>query len=150
MAQTITITETNPAITISTTSDAITVTQVVQTITQSTDVVEVGTSDHTALSNIGTRTHAQIDTDIDTLQAGGSSLPAAGTTGQVLKKIDGTDYNVEWAEDIDTDTGSITYSQATQPGSTVEGDMWFKTITGQLLTYSEGSWKSMTLDGENF
>lgn len=27
----------------------------------------------------------------------GAGVPAGGTTGQVLKKIDGTDYNTEWA-----------------------------------------------------
>ena len=30
----------------------------------------------------------------------GRILPAGGTTGQVLRKIDGTDYSVEWAEPV--------------------------------------------------
>lgn len=35
-----------------------------------------------------------------------SSLPSGGDTGQVLSKVDGTDYNVEWADVISADGGT--------------------------------------------
>jgi hypothetical protein len=36
---------------------------------------------------------------LDTLDAA-RQIPAGGTGGQVLKKVDGTDYNVEWDDDL--------------------------------------------------
>lgn len=36
----------------------------------------------------------------------GQGVPTGGTAGQVLKKIDGTDYNTEWADD-NTGSGSF-------------------------------------------
>jgi hypothetical protein len=35
---------------------------------------------------------------VDTSEAGDAVLPLAGTTGQVLSKVDGTDYNTEWTD----------------------------------------------------
>ena len=32
----------------------------------------------------------------------GQGVPAGGITGQVLSKIDGTDYNTQWVDDTDT------------------------------------------------
>jgi hypothetical protein len=39
----------------------------------------------------------KIDNPILLGQATGFGIPAAGTSGQVLRKIDGTDYNTQWA-----------------------------------------------------
>jgi len=75
----------------------------------------------------------------------GDGLPG-GTAGQVLKKIDNTDYNTVWASDV----GSVVYTQDSQPASAVEGDRWFNTLTGQLTTYASGAWQSNVLDGQNF
>ena len=35
---------------------------------------------------------------VDTSEAGDAVLPLAGTTGQVLSKVDGTDYNTTWTD----------------------------------------------------
>ena len=51
------------------------------------------------LDNIVTASSAPADTDVlwvDTSEAGNAVLPLAGTTGQVLSKVDGADYNTEW------------------------------------------------------
>lgn len=47
----------------------------------------------------------------------GVGIPAAGTAGQVISKVDGTDYNVEWADPVTglpngTDNNFVTYSTA--------------------------------------
>lgn len=41
--------------------------------------------------------------------AAGPGVPAGGTTGQVLKKIDGTDYNTEWGIGNAVDLVAVTY-----------------------------------------
>ena len=51
--------------------------------------------------NIITAATAPSDLDvlwIDTSEDGDAVLPLAGTTGQVLSKVDGTDYNTEWTD----------------------------------------------------
>jgi hypothetical protein len=51
--------------------------------------------------NIVTASTAPADLDvlwIDTSEDGDAVLPLAGTTGQVLSKVDGTDYNTEWTD----------------------------------------------------
>jgi len=56
----------------------------------------------------GTNVTLTVNDGADTItisaSAGGSGLPSGGSTGQVLAKIDGTDYNADWV----TPTGAIT------------------------------------------
>ncbi len=42
---------------------------------------------------------AMIDTSIDTIES--ALIPTGGTSGQVLKKVDNTDHNVEWGDAAD-------------------------------------------------
>jgi hypothetical protein len=73
------------------------------------------TTDHLLLTNIGTNSHADIDShiadstihfsdlsgfDTDGLSEGTTNIynkiPTGGTAGQLIEKVDGTDYNVQW------------------------------------------------------
>lgn len=56
--------------------------------------VITGTDAQTALDSVDDEL-AALDQDISAINA--KTLPAGGTAGQVLEKIDGTDYNVQWA-----------------------------------------------------
>ena len=59
----------------------------------------------------------------------GEGVPVGGSVGQVLKKIDGTDYNTEWSDDANTVTwidvaGDIQYNGTETPiasGDVLEG-----------------------------
>ncbi|MBT2326136.1 hypothetical protein J7E62_27790 [Variovorax paradoxus] len=65
--------------------------------------------------------------------APGIGIPTGGTTGQALVKVDGTDYNAEWA---DVGTGTVTSVAASVPAFlSVSGSP--VTTTGTLaITYS--------------
>lgn len=52
--------------------------------------------------------------------ADGIGIPAGGTADQVLSKVDGTDYNTQWA---DVGSTSVTIS-ATAPVAPEDGDLW--------------------------
>jgi len=81
--------------------------------------------------------------------ADGEGVAVGGTAGQVLAKIDGTDFNTEWITGSSGD-GSVVYVQDSQPGTTIEGDQWFSSLNGTLQTYTSTGWQSLTLDGQNF
>lgn len=68
--------------------------------------------------------------------ATGQGVPIGGTAGQVLSKIDGTDYNTEWV----TSSGYVS-----GPASAVSGNVvTFDGITGKLIQDS-----GLTLSGTN-
>lgn len=78
----------------------------------------------------------------------GEGVPAGGDAGQILAKIDGTDYNTEW---IDPPTGGTTsgfvwdgaayvldadqslYVGPSVPGAPQQGDIWFNTTNGTAV-----------------
>ena len=55
-------------------------------------------------------------------------LPVGGTAGQVLEKIDGTDYNVQWASGTTTDLASVVASRAIGDGTQAINNGSFGTI----------------------
>lgn len=46
----------------------------------------------------------------DTIPGSVSPIPAGGTTGQVLKKVDGTDYNFAWADETGGGGGATAFT----------------------------------------
>lgn len=80
-------------------------------------------------------------TPIRTFEAGdyvataNGGVPAGGTTGQVLSKVDGTDHNVEWADAGSGGSGDISGSGAAGQNAVFTGT---KTITSyDTFTYSQ-------------
>ena len=66
-----------------------------------------------------------------TLPDAEGQIPAGGTTGQFLAKINNTDYNMEW-----TDAAPPTSIGTTPPtGDLEEGQLWWKSDTGTLYIY---------------
>lgn len=76
-----------------------------ETFTDSTQDIDdgTGTYSHTFYQNRLYAWNGTCWADITSLLPG-NGIPAGGTTGQVLKKASGTDYDVEWASDSDLDT----------------------------------------------
>ena len=62
----------------------------------------------------------------------GVGVPAGGTTGQVLKKIDGTDYNTQWADE--SGGGASALNDLTDVNAPSPSD-------GQVLKYDSGTSK---------
>ena len=80
--------------------------------------------------NLGTFTVYNGDDGTDgTNGTNGVGVPAGGTTGQVLKKIDGTDYNTEWN---DESGGGGALNDLTDVNAPSPSD-------GQALVYDSGS-----------
>jgi hypothetical protein len=67
--------------------------------------------------------------------APGEGVPAGGTTGQVLSKIDGTDYNTEWVDQTGGG-GSSGYELADVPDYTTDTDY----VYVPYEHISDGSW----------
>lgn len=62
----------------------------------------------------------------------GQGVPTGGTTGQVLAKIDATNYNTQW---IPAPSGlAYTYS-STAPVSPAVGDFWVDSSSGVRYQY---------------
>lgn len=72
----------------------------------------------------------------------GEGVPSGGTAGQILEKIDGTDYNTQWA-DKPTTTGAITSSDFTMATARLLGRT--TASTGDIEEISVGS--GLTLSG---
>jgi hypothetical protein len=71
----------------------------------------------------------KIDNPILLGQSSGFGIPTAGTSGQVLTKINSTDYNTRWS-----DAKSVTYNIVESCGTTwVNLGRWTTTQTGKLL-----------------
>ena len=64
----------------------------------------------------------------------GAGVPAGGTTGQVLAKVDGTDYNTEWIVNTGGSGGASALSDLTDATIT-------SPIGGQTLLYDESTSK---------
>ena len=89
-------------------------------------------------SNGGTGTGPTGDTGAT--GATGEGVPAGGTTGQVLEKIDGTDYNTQWATPAVTDyqegTWTVVLSDAATGGNVASysGRKGSYTRVGNMVT----------------
>jgi hypothetical protein len=71
----------------------------------------------------------KIDNPVLLGQSSGFGIPTAGTSGQVLTKINSTDYNTRWS-----DAKSVTYNIVESGGATwVNLGRWTTTQTGKLL-----------------
>lgn len=64
----------------------------------------------------------------------GPGVPPGGTDGQVLSKVDGSDYNTEWTDP----SGGTVIVDGAQPPDAGEGDLWFNPDTAQLSVYIDG------------
>ena len=84
------------SVTVSTTENAVTVVPVVNAVT----VAAPGPQGIQGETGATGATGPQGETG-----ATGAGVPTGGTTGQVLAKVDGTDYNTTW---VDASTGSGT------------------------------------------
>ncbi|WVQ00145.1 tail fiber protein [Synechococcus phage MA10] len=66
-----------------------------------------------------------------TLPDSEGQIPAGGTTGQFLAKVNNTDYNMEW-----TDAAPPTSIGTTPPtGDLEDGQLWWRSDTGVLYIY---------------
>ena len=65
----------------------------------STDVTLAGTPDYITISGqVITRNQIDLTADVTgALPTANAGVPAGGAAGQVLEKVDGTDYNMQWA-----------------------------------------------------
>jgi hypothetical protein len=132
----VTVTKTEQTVEVTQDNQTVTVTPVTQTIevsaagpqgatgaTGSAATIVVGTTTTGAagtsasVTNSGTSSAATFNFTIPQGTAGtngtnGQGVPVGGTTGQVLAKIDGTDYNTQWSTPA---TGGVTSVTGTAP-----------------------------------
>lgn len=91
------------------------------------------------------------NTAADTYRIAGVDVivPTGGTTGQVLEKVDGTSYNMQWADASLPDNPTIggdekltlpTGTTAQRPSSPVNGDVRYNTTTNKVEAYENGTW----------
>ena len=82
-----------------------------------------GDENNTAVElNIGV-SQEYVDSQIEAVSGDIHSIPAGGTTGQVLSKVDGTDYNTVWA---DPNAGGLQYwTENTDDRSSLESEYNF-------------------------
>ena len=64
--------------------------------------------------------------------ADGEGVPAGGAAGQVLSKIDGTDYNTQWSE---MGSGVSVIISDTPPPAPSSGDLWLDSTKTKLYIY---------------
>jgi len=67
--------------------------------------------------------------------ADGVGVPAGGTAGQVLAKINSTDYNTQWVDQSGGGSSIQTYIQTTQPSDAQY--VWWDTSGGNLTLWIE-------------
>lgn len=72
--------------------------------------------------------------------ATGAGVPAGGSAGQVLEKIDGTDYNTQWATPTGGSGTDLTFSGSASPYS-------LNSSTGSDVTIAEGSGVTLSRSG---
>ncbi len=71
-------------------------------------VADIGTSSGDVIALDGAGKLPAVDGSQLINLPGGGGVPAGGTTGQVLAKIDGTDYNTDWIDQSGGETLSVT------------------------------------------
>ncbi len=97
--------------------------------------------------NIITAATAPSDLDvlwIDTSEDGDAVLPLAGTTGQVLSKVDGADYNTEWTT-LPTPDLSAIYTTTFITDATTARTL-VATDSGKTIRFTSGSATVVTVD----
>ena len=97
--------------------------------------------------NIVTAATAPSDLDvlwIDTSEDGDAVLPLAGTTGQVLSKVDGTDYNTAWTT-LPTPDLSAIYTTTFITDTTTARTL-IATDSGKTIRFTSGSATVVTVD----
>jgi hypothetical protein len=67
---------------------------------------------------------------------GGTGLTTLGTAGQSLV-VNTTEDGLEWSDTVGG--GSVEVSE-TPPASPSEGDLWYNSLTGQMLVYYDNFW----------
>lgn len=88
--------------------------------TDNTDAVNVGQM-NTADNQTVSKANSYTDSQLESFAADVHSIPAGGSSGQVLAKVDGTNYNVTWVD---------------QQGGGSGGDVPAGGTTGQVLAKS--------------
>lgn len=92
--------------------------------TDSATVGQVNTAESNAVSTANgytdtkveagiTEANSYTDTQIESAMSDVYSIPAGGTTGQVLSKVDGTNYNVQWSDPAGGEDFVTAYSDST-------------------------------------
>ena len=92
--------------------------------TDSATVGQVNTAESNAVSTANgytdtkveagiTEANSYTDTQIESAMSDVHSIPAGGTTGQVLSKVDGTNYNVQWSNPAGGEDFVTAYSDST-------------------------------------
>lgn len=78
------------------------------------------------------------------LQTGGSGegIPAGGTTGQVLAKKTGTDYDVEWVNDQTADTSKC-YKYDDNVTNTIEDEDYFPYYNVSVSEKQQSTWTNI-------
>lgn len=78
------------------------------------------------------------------LQTGGSGegIPAGGTTGQVLAKKTGTDYDVEWVNDQTADTSKC-YKYDDNVANTIEDEDYFPYYNVSVSEKQQSTWTNV-------
>ena len=81
------------------------------------------------------------------LQTGGSGegIPAGGTTGQVLAKKTGTDYDVEWVNDQTADTSKC-YKYDDNVANTIQDEDYFPYYNVSMSAKQQSTWTNIKSD----
>lgn len=74
--------------------------------------------------------------------ADGQGVAVGGAAGQVLAKIDTTDYNTQWVDKQDP-----TVVNDSQPNILSTGQHWYRPVTGAFYTARDGAWDPINDDG---
>lgn len=72
--------------------------------------------------------------------ADGQGVPTGGTAGQVLAKIDGTNYNTQWVNQTGGGGSGIVAISDTPPASPTDGQQWYESDSGAMfLRFNDGN-----------
>jgi hypothetical protein len=76
--------------------------------------------------------------------ATGPGVAAGGTAGQVLTKVNSTDYNTTW-EELPETAGTVVSD--TEPVDPIEGTQWFNSTNGKTYIYYDDTWVEVDSNG---